>query len=611
MDDKDLQITIDGASQNSYMYHHMGNLQIHADILQAVDIGIGANSVLDGGLGGSVRFETKSAKQLLQAGQRFGGRIQGAYGTNSGSSVALTGYGQLSETVDFLGYYNTLSRVDYEVGGGKIEDFNGNEIEGTDGEVRGLEGDLDDILLKLGWDITPAQRLEIGYETYGDEGDYSYRPDMGLATDLAITNSLGIPLLWPTEFTRDTLTLNYDLDWGGHSYLKATAFSNISELWRDESGWADNEAFADSAGIIEGEATNTGFNILGESTLGKHTLTYGTEFNYYETDFSARYDNGSAAQSDEAADSIAVYIQDRFAVTNTFDLIPGIRFDQHDVDSAVIDDSFDEIRGALAAELKLDTVLLRASATQLFKAPEIGEVFIGAGLRDTPNPDIEAETGINTELAVGFEDAVLGADRFSAGVTVFRTDINDYIYDYAPPPEGVEARSWKDNVGDMHIDGFEAYIGYDIGQLRTLLTYSVADSELDAFTPYAALDDARLDRKQGDTISFNVDYDLSEYNLTLHWDSLIVDDLKAGIDLDGASANNAKDGFNVHNVSARWSPDAVEGLAVTVGIDNLFDEFYASQSSRTGLSLHPRFGDLYLQDYEPGRNIKITAAYTF
>ena len=49
MDDKDLDISIDGAKQNSYMYHHMGNLQIHADILKSVDLEIGSNSVINGG----------------------------------------------------------------------------------------------------------------------------------------------------------------------------------------------------------------------------------------------------------------------------------------------------------------------------------------------------------------------------------------------------------------------------------------------------------------------------------------------------------------------------------------------------------------------------------
>ena len=37
------------------MYHHMGNLQIHADILKAVEIEVGNNSVATGSLGGAVQ----------------------------------------------------------------------------------------------------------------------------------------------------------------------------------------------------------------------------------------------------------------------------------------------------------------------------------------------------------------------------------------------------------------------------------------------------------------------------------------------------------------------------------------------------------------------------
>ncbi|MGB1299485.1 MAG: TonB-dependent receptor plug domain-containing protein, partial [Psychrobium sp.] len=204
MGDKDLNISIDGAKQNTYMYHHMGNLQIHADILKSVDIDIGTNSVINGGLGGAVRFETKQARELLKQGQTTGGRVQFSSGNNSGSNYSATGYGLLSDSVDFLAYYNKVDRDNYDVGGGKIKDKNGNVIAGTDGTVRGLEGELSDVLIKFGWELDANQRLQLSYETYSDEGDYSYRPDMGLATDLAITNALKVPLLWPTEFTRDT-----------------------------------------------------------------------------------------------------------------------------------------------------------------------------------------------------------------------------------------------------------------------------------------------------------------------------------------------------------------------------------------------------------------------
>lgn len=206
---------------------------------------------------------------------------------------------------------------------------------------------------------------------------------------------------------------------------------------------------------------------------------------------------------------------------------------------------------------------------------------------------------------------MLGADRFAAGFTLFNTDIQDYIYEYATQSPGVGGGYWKDNVGDIEIEGVEAYLGYDVGSLRTLLTYSLAESELSAARGCEELGGARIDREQGDTISLNVDYLFESLDLALHWDLLWVDDLGEGLDLDGASLDNSKDGYTVHNISARWTPEKILGLALTVGVDNLFDEYYASQSSRTGLSFHPRFGELQLTDYEPGRNIKATVSYQF
>lgn len=610
MDDKDLRITIDGANQNTYMYHHMGNLQIHADILQSAEIQLGTNSVINGGLGGSVHFETKTAAQLLREDRQFGARVQAGYGDNYGSSLALTGYGQLTESLDVLAYYNGIQRDNYTVGGGEILDENGDEIPGTDGDVRGLEGDLSDTLLKFGWDVAENQRLELGYEMYKDEGDYSYRPDMGLATDLAITNNLDVPLLWPTEFTRDTLTLNYDASLGGHTMVKAALFRNTSELTRDEQGWAQNPAFAASAGFVEGEAENTGLNLLAETQFGNQLFAYGVEAINYDTYYNTTGDGG--ATSGEDATSTAVFVQDRIEI-GEFALIPGVRYNNYELNAVVVDDSFSDITGALAGEYTpTDNLLLKLSATQLFKGPEIGEVFTGAGLYDSANPGIEAETGLNTEFSIAWRN-----DLIDAGFTVFETEIENYIYDYA---WNLNDEYWKDNVGDMTLDGYEAYAGFTIENLFIQLTYSLADSELDAYAPYnnpadedRYLDGARIDRKQGDTVGINLDYEMPDINVALHWDVMIVDDLAARRDLDGATLDNAKDGFTVHNISARWAPAEgdMEGFSLTVGVDNLFDEFYASQSSRTGVSFHPRFGELYLQDYEPGRNIKATVAYTF
>lgn len=621
MDDKDLNITIDGANQNTYMYHHMGNLQIHADILKSVDIDVGKNSVVNSGLGGAVRFETKEAKDLLLGNERFGGHFQASYDNNSASRFSLSTFGQLTDQLDFLAYINKVDRDNYEVGGSEILDSTGNVVVGTDGTVRGLEGELQDVLLKLGFDFTDNQRFEIGYESYEDKGDYSYRPDMGLATDLAIANRLNIPLVYPTKFTRDTLTLNYDIE-TENSLFKFSGFKNTSTLWRDERGLASwRPPFAR---IVEGEAENSGLNLLATSDVGKtHTLTYGFEWVNYDTEYST----DAAVRAGEKSKNLALFIEDRIQVSDSFSVVPGLRYDDVDVDSVVVDKSFDKVTGALSLNFQATPeFLIRASATQLFKAPEIGEVFIGAGLFDTANPDIEAETGLNKEIAFDYQSDKLGIDSFRAGVTVFDTDIKNYIYDYAEIPttppcsfRTQRCRTWKDNVGDMNIHGYELYIGFTHEGFSSLLTYSSADSELDAFSEYnpadtanfSSLNNARIDRTQGDTLSLNLDYSFAQTDLTLHWDVLVVDDVPAGVDLDNATSDNRKDGFTVHNISARWQPESVEGLALTLGVDNLFDEFYASQSSRTGVSRHPLFGALYLFDYEPGRNAKFTIAYTF
>ncbi|MCP4321626.1 MAG: TonB-dependent receptor [Alteromonadales bacterium] len=615
MDDKDLRITIDGANQNTYMYHHMGNLQIHADILKSVDIEVGSNSVINGGLGGAVHFETKEAKDLLREGETFGGRVQGSYADNASSSFSLTGYGQLSDSFDFLAYYNFVNRDNYSVGGKEILNADGNVVPGTDGEVRGLEGKVNDALIKFGWDFDADQRFELGYESYQDKGDYSYRPDMGLATDTAITASLEVPLLWPTKFTRDTLTANYDLSWGDSSSLKVAVFTNESSLNRDESGYANNPKFTAWAGDITGTATNTGMHVIGNSLLGdsiEHELTYGMDVVKYKTDYEKVFLNGDIDNANEEAINSSAFIEDRIDFGNGFAIIPGVRFDSYDIESTVVDDTFSQFSAALAAEYSFNNnFIVKASSTQLFKGPEIGEVFTGAGKKDTANPGIEAETGFNHEIAFAYDDNVLGADSFTAGITLFKTTINDYIYDWANVPGGGKRDYWKDNIGDMTVDGFEFYTGYALGQLNLQLTYSVAESELDAFADYAELDGGRLDRQQGDTISASADYSFESLDLVLHWDMLVVDDLDDGLTIDGPSLDNSKMSYSVHNLSVNWQPEQVDGLSLIFGIDNVFDEFYASQSSHTGVSFHPLFGKLYLMDYEPGRNIKATIAYQF
>lgn len=603
--DRNLRITIDGANQNTYMYHHMGNLQIHADILQSVDVAVGKNSVVNSGLGGAVRFETRQATDLLAPRQRFGARAQASYADNAGSGYSLAAYGLIGDQFDVLAYHNQVERDNYEVGGGRIRAYDGSTVPGTDGTVRGLEGEVQDTLLRFGWNPTDGQRIKLGYERYVDEGNYSYRPDMGLATDIAIANSLSIPLLWPTEFSRDTFTLNHEIELGAGTTVRTAAFRNESNFWRDERGLASWTP--DFATINEGDAQNTGLNVLATTVLQgalEHRFTYGIEAIRYDT----AYRVDGTELSTERSTGLSAFVEDAIALTERLTLTPGVRFDTFDVDATVIDDRFDEVTAALALEFRpIESIALRASGTQLFKAPELSEVFTGAGLYDEPNPELDPETGFNAEVGATYRYAALGADEFVLSATYFHTRIDDYVYEYAETPSFYG----RDNVGRMNIEGLEISASYEIGALRASANFSRSRSDLDAVAEYAALDGARIDREQGDTLALSLDYTFDAIDLALHYEALLVDGMPAGLDLDGATEDNAKDSYSVHNVFARWYSRALPGFTVSLGVENLFDEYYASQSSRTGLSRHPRFGQLYLQDYEPGRNLKGTLSYRF
>jgi hemoglobin/transferrin/lactoferrin receptor protein len=603
--DRNLRITIDGANQNTFMYHHMGNLQIHADILQSVDLDVGKNSVINAGLGGAVRFETRQARDLLRDDQRFGSRAQTSWADNAGQGYSITGYGLLSDNIDALAYFNNVKRDNYSVGGNRIQAYDGTTVPGTDGTVRGLEGKVQDGLLRLGWNINNNQRMKLGYERYTDKGNYSYRPDMGLATGLAIANGLSVPLLWPTEFTRTTLTLNHELSTGEGTVVRTTLFTNESDFWRDERGLASwRPAFAT---VNEGHAENRGINLIGTTTLAAgvpQKIIWGAEWVRHGTEYIV----DSTLLSGEQSGNMALFVQDAIALGEHVTLTPGLRFDRADVKANVVHDKFDDVSAALALDFRpIESLSLRATSTQLFKAPELSEVFIGAGLYDDPNLTLLAETGRNVELGATYTAPVLGADRFTAGLTLFNTRIDDYSYDYAE----TDRFYGRDNVGDMEIKGFEALIGYRRGDWQLSANYSRSRSKLTAFSEYADLEGARIDREQGDTLSIEADYSFTGIGVVLRYEMLAVDSLPAALDLDGATADNSKDRSTVHNVSANWNPTSLPALSATLGIENLFDEFYASQSSRTGLSRHPRFGQLYLQDYEPGRNIKATLSYRF
>lgn len=580
----DLDITIDGASQTNNVFHHVGNLLINPDILQAVDIQVGNNSVLNNGIGGGVAFETKSAKDLLKPGETTGARVYTGIATNDYYQYSGTFYSQLTDDVDALVYYSALDRS--------------NPVDGDGNEMTGEDGKTENVLVKFGWDANDSNRFVVAYDYYTDAGDYSLKSNMGDDYDHSA-------MIRPIEYTRNTVTLNHEL-YLNNTDVRTSAYYN--EMSYENTDPASNE-------VGEGNNAVYGFQSLAETSISlfgmDHTLRYGGEGKSEES----KKVSAGQVSGKETADSFAVYVEDEIMLLEGWTVTPGVRYHHHKVDMKASDDTFTDTTFGLATQYEVNQEwTVRASATQLFKGPALSGSYLASGSAN--NPDLKAETGVNYEAGIAYQTSdVMKLDRFGFAFTAFQTEINNYIDDVMTGKAGVGGMNCKDrqgnaalcngpyrNLGDVEIKGFEAVMTAAVSNWDARLTYARSDSEFTKVNHNSNYADNNyvvgqsLDDEVGDSISFNLGYTLPQQGLSLNWTTQYVFDLDKDVPED-----TFKEGYDVHGIGLSWTPVSEPDFTLNAGIDNLFNEQYASHASH----------DLGYTDYEPGRNYKLSASYAF
>lgn len=581
LQDENLDISLDGAKiQNANMFHHIGNLLINPDLLKKVEIDVGTHSVVNGSLGGSVAFETKDGEDLLDEGQNYGARIQATYNSNDSIGGSISGYGKVGEKGDFLIYHNHLEK--------------NNTTDGTGEESFGVEGDVDNTLVKYGHKLSDSQKIIISYDRLHDEGDYSPRPDFGMEYQVARTGTA----TFPTEYERETVTLKHQLRLD-NTTVDSTVYNNENELQRHE--YIDGvtgvrPGYKDA--MLIGSVKTTGANIKAQTDMTSgdilNTLTYGALYDKQSSEVEV---NSLKYGDNEEAISTALYIEDAIDFNNGLVVTPGIRYNNYKYDGAYGEISDNEFTYSLASQYAItDSFTLLASATTLYKGVEMLEVLSSVRTATNDNESLKSETGINKEVGFKYiQNNTLGADSVGVLFRYFNTTINDYIgstynydtYDYD-----------MSNDGDLDLKGFELSFAYNKGDLNSLVTYARTETKFED-TGLATTTDP------GDTISVNINYDLMS-NLSLSWESLFAMDEK---DTAGDEYNE-KDSYNVHDIAVNYKPSNVKNLTVIAGVDNIFDEEYVSHISEnrnytiSGVNVSTA-------DYEPGRNIKVTLAYKF
>lgn len=591
-----LSVTVDGARQEGYSFHHSGNYGIDPEILKRVDIDVGSNSVASGAgsLGGSIKFETVDAADMLEEGQNFGGKVKYGWGSNGNShqGTAML-YGRAGD-LDLLGYFNYRHQINGKDGNG-LKNQN--------------EGHLQDYLFKAKYNISPEQWVKISAERYHNTALSCFRANFGMCLgdvpqpgDKDYDNtSYGKAY---TGIERKTYTLSYGFQPSDNKLVDLKA--NIYSTETDNASMGSPKSNVKTVG---GALSNRSLFDLGFTS---HNVLAGVE--YYQTK-ALRYggiDKNRKTKEEtvrpdyeQKAYSTSIYLEDAIALGD-FVITPGIRYDHYKAN--LINDTFSKINNRItnvtysdhsyarfskALGLKYlvnDDLVLFANYTELFRGPGFGELTLIAPGRYTGG--LDATKGDNKEVGFNYaKDNLLGDDSFSITAKYFHTDY-DNVTQSVPGASG----STYDNLGHVVVKGVEASAKYRIDNLTASLSYARARSEQKDNHNYTAFPDS------GDRYTLGLAYYIPSVNVDLGWNTMWVREVNTYEVPRGKPAGYyPKQTYSVSNAYVSWAPTQAKGLEFTFGIDNIFNRAYKDHSTQYYSSV----------DLDPGRNYKLSVSYKF
>ncbi|WP_287590023.1 TonB-dependent hemoglobin/transferrin/lactoferrin family receptor [Shewanella sp.] len=578
--------TIDGARQNTSAGHR-GTFFMDPELLSSVEVVRGPASSLwgSGAIGGVVSQNTKSAREMLDEGQSFGGYLKQGYETNgqrSKSSGAIYG---AKGSIDWLlnGSYSD---------GDNIKAGNDNTLENS--ASRSRSG-----LAKFGWQLDEAQRLQLS----GRINEISEAVPSNPATD--VSNS--VPLV-RRDSKDSNLTLDYSLAPSSNALLDLDA-----KFYWNKTDYDENRLTKGQFDTTEYETL--GFSIANRSQWQGLKLTYGLD-GYRDQIETFRDDSGQSGQRPGNIDGESrvwgAFVAANIALGENWSLDPALRYDSFENESNNLGHSSDD--DALSPSLALvwktaPWLTLSARYDEAFRAPSVEEMyssgthycipsipnFLPNGLCNTfeVNESLKAEKAKNKELKADMRFAELaGNDELALSLSVFRNDVDDFIEQRVTNPlHGIprlEQNTRWDNVDKARLTGFELTGKYRINQTRLSLSYGQTEGK---------------DRHDGGYLA-NIPANKLVLDLS---QGIMAGDMKLGTRVsynasqDRVPENNPVNryqDYTLWDVYLAWEPamGAFEGLRVDFAIENIGDEEYI-QAWQTLM--------------DQGRNFKLSARYRF
>ena len=579
--DEQVVVRQDGGRQN-FNGAHAGRFFVDPDLIERLEVRRGASSSIygSGALGGVVALTTKSARGLLEPGQRFGGRYRVGYQSNGRDRSQSFAVFSANDDFDAL--------ANLTVGGTReaIRDGNGAAIPNTEDEIRST-------LLKAGWNPGAGARIELSYQGFDSRG-----------AEPTNANSLEGPLVnRDTGFGGLRAALRLDPPDSDRLDLHLLAYRNAIAV--DERMIVEPRHDVSAFETLGFEAHNTArFRLGGASRLA---LSAGVEA-YRDTQSGTRDGAARLQFPDAEVGYAAAFVHAEADLGERLRVSAGLRRDAWSVSSdrfAARSESQVSPQ-ATAGVLLGGTGFLWVGAARGFRAPSLTEMYAD-GLHFQfpigsvqvlnwfrPAPDLPAERGTSWEA--GFRG---GRDALSFDGACFRQTVANYIAQEvllvdplfpvtAAPDDGGEllTGSTYNRSLSAGLNGCEAGVRYERPRLRMRLNGSLLDTVEEA-------GGLTLANAPANSLYFHLSARAPALGLELGGRVTVAGErreIPAGIE--------ESDGYRVVDVFARYRPDdgPLSGMDWTLSLNNATDEYFA---------VFPAVVP------QPGRSLRLSASYRF
>lgn len=532
-------VLVDGIRRNtngnSLMNASIAEL-VAMDSVDHIEVLKGSSSTLYGSdaQGGVINIITKEAKE-----DGVKTTLRTSFGDNSKEKYTLYNAGK-------------EGNVFWSIEGGK-------ELGGTfkDGWGRKIINHLnaEHYNAKLGYEFGNDSDIVVNYEKY--KTDYT-KPSYGSNDRKAVAgkkNNDALNLQYTAKI-RDNLTNLFSV------YRNRTTFDIPSQPW----------------GM---DMKTTGVSDQLTYTLNKQTLTGG--FDWYKDEVSFYYDNtGISEVQGTSIHNIAFYLQDKIALTNQWNITPGVRVDHHSTFGTHTSPS-------LSVGFKQsENTNYYVNYKTFFVAPNLYQLFgSDAYFGHVGNKNLKPQEGSTIEFGINHNFG----DNLTGTFNVYHTHAKNILY--ADPSDNYHYA----NGGKSSLNGF------------TINLDKKFSSHWAAGIGYSYL---HIPAKEGQNINFNgslpestlninVDYTTPKFNISLSGRGIM--------NRYGTKADWSGKPTKMSNYANYWVWDLAANYQFTkeatlfARVNNIFDQFYTD----IGSSQDP-YGTWYSA---PGRNLEIGLQFQF